>query len=84
MRRRDFIAGPGYAAVWPVLARAQQGDRMRRRRGKGTATWAFASWEVDTLLGAKRVRARSAAQPMMPYMSLIVAVRSVSGPVPPP
>ena len=30
MNRRDFIAGLGSAAVWPVVARAQQGDRVRR------------------------------------------------------
>jgi len=30
MRRRAFIAGLGSAAVWPLLARAQQGDRVRR------------------------------------------------------
>jgi hypothetical protein len=30
MRRREFIAGLGSAAVWPVMARAQQqGDRVR-------------------------------------------------------
>ena len=30
MRRRQFIAGLGSAAVWPVVAQAQQGDRVWR------------------------------------------------------
>jgi len=30
MKRRDFIASLGATAVWPLTARAQQPERMRR------------------------------------------------------
>src|SRR5262245_12194905 len=30
MRRREFVVGLGGAATWPLTARAQQSDRMRR------------------------------------------------------
>jgi hypothetical protein len=30
IKRRQFIAGLGSAAAWPVLAGAQQGDQVRR------------------------------------------------------
>jgi putative ABC transport system substrate-binding protein len=30
IRRREFIAGLGGAAAWPLAVSAQQGDRVRR------------------------------------------------------
>jgi len=52
MRRREFIAGLGSAAVWPGMARAQQANRMRQvgMLLSGTADDAvFQTW-VDAFL----------------------------------
>jgi hypothetical protein len=46
LRRREFIAGLGDAAVWPLAARAQHRERMRRI-GELMPWPGFASYEAS-------------------------------------
>src|SRR5262249_39171329 len=44
MRRREFIAGLGTAAAWPVVASAQQAAKLPTVGGLGTDASAWSPW----------------------------------------